>query len=119
VRDSGIEIVSPTVHLPKRLRRKLEDERLQQQAQAEERRWRIGAEISFVAAVTVVMLNATAMGVAQGFGMNWALLPFLLSILPLLWLGAKAMFETYPRPQDDTPAEEYIELPADWRQLAS
>jgi len=108
-----IVTVRPAILLPERVQRQAEEEQLQELDTQVQNKWRTGAQISFVATLALMMLNVTAIGVAHKYGITWALLPYCLSVIPLLWLASKAMF-TYPSaPQ--LPPDDRVELPEDWR----
>jgi hypothetical protein len=86
-----ILIAKPRLDLPDRLRREMNEERRL-------RAWHRRAWMAIAAAALVAVLSNIALYLAlHGLG-TWAVLPGVLSAIPLMWLLDKAAFENAPGP---------------------
>jgi len=84
-----IWVARPRLYLPNRLQRQIENEQ-------ELRAWRRRFWAAMAAALAFAILNAIAMSIILHGGGDWAILPGLLSVPPLMWLFDKVAFGVTP-----------------------
>lgn len=82
-------IARPRLHLPARLQRELERERAL-------KIWRKQFYLSMAAALSIAALNSAGLKIAIDGGGKWAVVPMLISAVPVMWLFNKAAFTQAP-----------------------
>lgn len=86
-----IWIARPKLYLPDRLQRQMEKERAW-------KAWRKQFWVSMAAVITIAALNSAGLKIALDGGGTWAVVPMLVSALPVMWLFSKAAFDSAPNP---------------------